>query len=68
MGTHSMISDTINKFEGEIYDIDERMLAQLDILEDYPRLYDRQIQDIVTNDGLVFRVFFLSLFRRQNFI
>lgn len=36
---------------GEIYDIDERMLSQLDILEDYPRLYDRQIQDIVTSDG-----------------
>ncbi|XP_037045979.1 putative gamma-glutamylcyclotransferase CG2811 isoform X2 [Bradysia coprophila] len=39
--------------KGEIYDIDERMLGQLDILEDYPRLYDRQIQDIVTCDGII---------------
>lgn len=37
--------------KGEIYDIDEKMLSNLDRLEDFPRLYDRQIQDIVTNDG-----------------
>lgn len=36
---------------GEIYEIDEKMLEKLDVLEDYPRLYDRQIQDIVTSDG-----------------
>lgn len=37
--------------KGEIYEIDEKMLSNLDRLEDFPRLYDRQSQDIVTNDG-----------------
>lgn len=39
------------QIKGEIYDIDSKMLARLDVLEDYPRLYDRQVQDIVTTDG-----------------
>ncbi|XP_037045974.1 putative gamma-glutamylcyclotransferase CG2811 isoform X4 [Bradysia coprophila] len=39
--------------KGEIYEIDSEMLSKLDILEDYPELYDRQIEDIVTKDGLV---------------
>lgn len=37
--------------KGEINEINAQMLANLDILEDYPRLYDRQSQDIVTDDG-----------------
>lgn len=27
---------------GEIYEIDDRMLGRLDVLEDYPKLYDRR--------------------------
>lgn len=42
---------TGKNLKGEIYNVDETMLAKLDILEDYPRLYDRQIHEIVTNDG-----------------
>lgn len=37
--------------EGEIYEVDEAMFANLDILEDYPTYYDRQIQTINTEKG-----------------
>lgn len=37
--------------KGEIYEIDDEMLSKLDILEDYPELYDRQIEQIVTKHG-----------------
>lgn len=37
--------------KGEIYEVNSDMLTKLDVLEDYPELYDRQIQDIVTSDG-----------------
>ncbi|NJI30029.1 gamma-glutamylcyclotransferase, partial [Aeromonas veronii] len=31
---------------GEIYELDEPLFQQLDVLEDYRKLYDRQIEDI----------------------
>lgn len=37
--------------KGEIYEINPEMLSKLDILEDYPELYDRQIDEIVTKNG-----------------
>lgn len=37
--------------KGEIYEINLEMLTKLDILEDFPELYDRQIEEIVTKDG-----------------
>lgn len=36
---------------GEIYEIDELMLANLDELEDYPQLYDRIITGVNGSDG-----------------
>lgn len=57
IGTRYNVPFLLNKpgtgrnIKGEIYDIDEKMLEKLDILEDYPHLYDRQIQEIVTKDG-----------------
>ncbi|KAJ6643203.1 putative gamma-glutamylcyclotransferase [Pseudolycoriella hygida] len=39
--------------KGEIYEINDEMLTKLDILEDYPELYDRQIEPIETDSGLV---------------
>lgn len=36
---------------GEIYEVDEKMLANLDELEDYPKLYDRIILTIHGTDG-----------------
>ncbi|XP_055374256.1 putative gamma-glutamylcyclotransferase CG2811 isoform X2 [Condylostylus longicornis] len=35
-----------NNIEGEIYEINDKMLSKLDILEDYPQYYDREIRDI----------------------
>uniref|UniRef100_A0A2M4CNS9 Gamma-glutamylcyclotransferase family protein n=1 Tax=Anopheles darlingi TaxID=43151 RepID=A0A2M4CNS9_ANODA len=35
-----------HQVRGEIYDIDDRMLARLDVLEDYPRLYERRPEAI----------------------
>lgn len=36
---------------GEIYEIDENTLAQLDILEDYPREYDRKTENFRMQDS-----------------
>lgn len=38
--------DTGNFIKGEVYSVDEQMMARLDVLEDYPEFYDREIQDI----------------------
>ncbi|XP_058053860.1 putative gamma-glutamylcyclotransferase CG2811 [Anopheles bellator] len=39
---------------GEIYTIDDRMLSRLDVLEDYPRLYERRPEEIRQEaDGVV---------------
>lgn len=57
IGTRYNVPFLLNKpgiwrnIKGEIYHVDEKMLSKLDILEDYPQLYDRQIQDIETPDG-----------------
>lgn len=32
--------------EVEVYEVDEKMMSNLDILEDYPDYYDREKQDI----------------------
>lgn len=32
--------------KGEVFSVDQKMLARLDILEDYPQFYDREMQDI----------------------
>lgn len=36
---------------GEIYEIDEMMLANLDVLEDYPKLYDREKHEVAMENG-----------------
>lgn len=40
-----------HRINGEIYSIDEQMLKNLDILEDYPKLYDRKLIDISDKNG-----------------
>lgn len=44
---------TGHNITGEIYSIDEKMLANLDELEDYPKLYDRNIFQVNGSDGQV---------------
>lgn len=33
--------------KGEVYSVDRKMLGRLDVLEDYPKFYDREVQDIM---------------------
>lgn len=40
-----------HRVKGEIYEIDEKMLSKLDVLEDYPTLYNREIQNFETDTG-----------------
>jgi gamma-glutamylaminecyclotransferase len=42
-----------NYVTGEVYEVDDQMLAKLDELEDYPNFYDREIQEmnIGVNEG-----------------
>lgn len=43
--------DTGRNINGEIYSIDDTMLTNLDDLEDYPKLYDRNIFHVDASDG-----------------
>lgn len=47
------VPETGHNINGEIYSIDEKMFANLDELEDYPKLYDRNIFQINGSDGQV---------------
>uniref|UniRef100_A0A1I8NIG1 Gamma-glutamylcyclotransferase family protein n=1 Tax=Musca domestica TaxID=7370 RepID=A0A1I8NIG1_MUSDO len=40
-----------HNIQGEIYEVDKSMFANLDILEDYPNYYDREIQKITTTES-----------------
>lgn len=40
-----------HNIRGEVYEVDEKMFANLDILEDYPVYYDREVQTIKLNDN-----------------
>jgi len=44
---------TGNNIEGEIFEIDEKMLHSLDILEEVPHLYTRRVEDIVVGSNVV---------------
>uniref|UniRef100_A0A0V0GA40 Gamma-glutamylcyclotransferase family protein n=1 Tax=Triatoma dimidiata TaxID=72491 RepID=A0A0V0GA40_TRIDM len=37
---------------GEVYEVDEEMLHNIDILEDHPRFYVRRLEDIKINDDI----------------
>lgn len=58
---------------GELYEIDEKMLANLDILEEYPKLYTRREEPILmtspgSENGQVVKMawtYFLSDFRQE---
>lgn len=39
-----------HQIRGEIYRVDEKVLKKLDVLEDYPSFYDREIQNITPLD------------------
>lgn len=43
--------NTGNRIQGEVYEVDEKMFANLDILEDYPNYYDREIQAITLSNN-----------------
>lgn len=52
VGTRYNIPFLLNKpgtghqIKGEIFEVDEKMLARLDLLEDYPAFYDRAVREI----------------------
>lgn len=37
-----------HQIRGEIYEVDGTMFANLDVLEDYPKYYDREVQAVNT--------------------
>lgn len=45
------VSGSGHCISGEVYEVDDQMLMNLDDLEDYPKLYDRISVDIKTNEG-----------------
>ncbi|XP_067004520.1 putative gamma-glutamylcyclotransferase CG2811 isoform X2 [Anabrus simplex] len=57
-----------NNVIGEVYEVDQPMLEQLDILEDHPNFYVRRIEDVRVMDnkeGLVINcwIYFLQNFK-----
>ncbi|XP_049882898.1 putative gamma-glutamylcyclotransferase CG2811 isoform X5 [Pectinophora gossypiella] len=49
---HHWLTDPENGFgkfltEGEVYEVDNVMLGRLDILEDHPNYYEREVDDII---------------------
>ncbi|KRF97562.1 uncharacterized protein Dwil_GK20731, isoform B [Drosophila willistoni] len=40
-----------NQIEGEIYEVDKDMFGKLDELEEYPKYYDREQQQILTENN-----------------
>uniref|UniRef100_A0A1B6LGZ0 Gamma-glutamylcyclotransferase family protein n=1 Tax=Graphocephala atropunctata TaxID=36148 RepID=A0A1B6LGZ0_9HEMI len=45
------VPDKGHNVSGEVYEIDEKMLASLDVLEDYPTYYTRRLETIVLKDS-----------------
>jgi len=61
---------TFQQIHGEVYDIDEKMLSNLDILEEYPKLYTRRQEKIIIKDQNLERTieawtYFLIEFRSE---
>ncbi|XP_054257624.1 putative gamma-glutamylcyclotransferase CG2811, partial [Macrosteles quadrilineatus] len=44
------VPGTGNNIQGEVYEIDDKMLSNLDILEDYPTYYTRRKESILLDD------------------
>lgn len=42
---------SVQNVAGEVYEIDEKMLSNLDILEGYPTFYTRRIESIMMRDA-----------------
>lgn len=53
------VPETGHNINGEIYSVDEKMLSNLDVLEDYPEIYDRNIFKINGTDGWVCAFYYL---------
>ncbi|XP_050358695.1 putative gamma-glutamylcyclotransferase CG2811 isoform X2 [Nymphalis io] len=58
--------------KGEIYEVDDTMLSKLDILEDHPNYYVREIDDVIVNkdpsseeETVKCWIYFLKNFRRE---
>lgn len=57
-----------NNISGEVYEVDEKMLSNLDILEDHPNFYERSITDIkmeVNNSIEKCWLYFIKQFKRS---
>lgn len=64
-----LIQRCIQIVSGEIYQVDEKMLKNLDILEDYPKWYIREKRKFtlknVTNTEITAWVYLLQTFRES---
>ncbi|MUM76341.1 gamma-glutamylcyclotransferase [Pseudodesulfovibrio sp. F-1] len=45
--------EPVSRVQGEVYAVNEAMLARLDALEDHPTLYRREEVEVALDDGLV---------------
>ncbi|WP_285908009.1 gamma-glutamylcyclotransferase family protein [Pseudodesulfovibrio pelocollis] len=47
--------EPVSRVQGEVYAVDDAMLARLDALEDHPVLYRREQIDVLLDDGRIVR-------------
>jgi gamma-glutamylcyclotransferase (GGCT)/AIG2-like uncharacterized protein YtfP len=47
--------EDVGPVRGEVYEVDDALLARLDILEDHPDLYRREEIDVLLDDGRTVR-------------
>ena len=47
--------------KGEVYRVDKQTLQELDVLENHPTLYERELQDVKASDGTQFKVWIYLL-------
>ena len=45
------LPDSGHRVQGEVYRIDQEKLENLDILEDYPKLYKRRLEKVEMDEG-----------------
>lgn len=50
-------SEPNNNIVGEVYEIDEKTLIELNILEDFPNMYLRELIDVEFEDGNIIKAY-----------
>jgi gamma-glutamylaminecyclotransferase len=51
----------LQNLKGEVYKVDQQTLQELDVLENHPTLYERELQEVKSSDGTLLKVWIYLL-------